>query len=149
MGESAVLKSLLLTLCCLVLLVDQPRAEEGKHYQLLPFSDRAASCHLNQAASSTSCLISEVLVLKPNKEFVICAAFFEISERRLKFSSGTQAPSCKDIHCSRCDLIPPIAPTDNRLELYRPVGILHSPAADAAIYWALDEQAGVLTLCAI
>jgi hypothetical protein len=46
-------------------------------------------------------------------------------------------------------LIPPISPTDNRLDLYRPIGILHSPAADAATYWAINEQTGVLTVCAI
>jgi hypothetical protein len=142
------LKKLLLALCCLFLFFGQPRAEEAKHYQLLPFSDRAASCHVNQAATSTSCMISEVLVLKPTNEFAICSAFFEIHERMLKFSSSP-ATSCKPIHCSTCDLIPPISPTDNRLELYRPVGILHSPAADAATYWAVNEQTGVLTVCGI
>jgi hypothetical protein len=140
-------KNLLLAVCCLFSCVAQASAEDAQYYRLLPFSDKAAECRVNQA--NAGCVISEILVLKPNNEFVLCSATFQVGDRTLKFSSTTPALSCQAIECSTCDLIPPIPPTEPRLELYKARALLRSPTAEAATYWGINGQTGQLTVCAI
>jgi hypothetical protein len=133
--------------CCFFLFVAQAPAEEAKNYQIFPLSDRTTECRTNQTRAS--CVISEVLVLKPNNELAACTASVDIGSRQFQLSAAVPVPSCQPVQCSRCDLIPPISPTENRLELYRTFSYFQPLTIDAAMYWAINQQTGVLTVCAI
>ena len=142
------LKALWLAVCCLLLSVVQTLAEDAKHYQILPFAEKATECHVSEAVNA-SCVTIEVLILKPNNELATCTATFKTSARTFKFSAVTPAPTCTPIRCSTCDLMPPISPTETRLELYRSLSIFRTPTVDSAMYWGVNEQTGLLTVCAI
>jgi hypothetical protein len=148
MGGPALLKRLGLALCGVLLFVTQTPAEEAKNYQILPFFGRTGECRANQTINA-ACVIVEVLILKPNSELAACTASIGTDGRKFQFSAALPPPSCQAIQCSRCDLIPPIAPTENRLEFYSPFSYIHPLTIDAAIYWAINRQTGVLTVCAI
>jgi hypothetical protein len=142
-----VLKRPGLAVCCLFLLVAQALAEEARNYQILPLSDRITQCRTEQAHAN--CVISKILVLKPNSELAACTANVDIGAREFQFSPAVPAPSCQPIQCSRCDLIPSISPTENRLELYRPFSFFQPLTIDGAVYWAINQQTGLLTVCAM
>ena len=136
-----------LAVCSLLLLVGQAIADEVGHYQVLPFAEDATGCRINPT-TYRSCVVSEVMILKPNKEFAICKATFETNGGTFKLSD-TPAPSCQPIYCSNCDQIPPISPTENRVEVYRPFAYFAPLKLNAATYWAINQQTGLLTVCGI
>lgn len=141
------LRKLGVAFCYFFLFIAQAFAEEAKSYQIFPLSDRITECRTDQTRAS--CVISEVLVLKPNNELAACTASVDIGSRQFQLSATVPAPSCQPVQCSRCDLIPPIAPTENRLGLYRPFSFFKPLTLDAAMYWAINQHTGVLTVCAI
>jgi hypothetical protein len=148
MGEPAVLKRLALALTCVLLFVAQTLAQQARSYQILPFADKITECRASTTLN-TACVISEVLVLKPNNEIAACSATIDLDGRKFQFSATLPAPSCLPLQCSKCDLIPPISPTENRLELYRTYAAIKPLTIDAGLYWGINQQTGGLTVCAI
>lgn len=144
----AVLKRLQLALCCFLLLDAQALRVEARDYELLPFFQKITQCQVDQTVHTT-CVITEVLVLKPNDELVACTVTVDIGARAFKFSAALSAPSCQSIQCSRCDLIPSIPPKANRLSLFQSLAYFHPLTIDAVMYWGINEQTGLLTVCAI
>lgn len=140
-------KRLAFAVCCLFLFVARALTAEAGYYRIMPFSETATTCRANTTISP--CAIIQVLVLKPNKEFAACTATFATGAMALKFSAATPGPSCQPIRCSTCDLIPPIPPSENGLQLYRSFSTFFMEQRKAAMYWAINEQTGLLTVCAI
>jgi hypothetical protein len=136
-----------IAVCSLFFLVARAFADEANHYQLLPFVSDATACHVNQT-NYMGCVLEKIIVLKPNNEFAVCTATFETGGGTFKLSD-TPAPSCQPIYCSKCDLIPPISTTENRIVLYRPFAYFAPLKINAATYWAINQQTGTLTVCAI
>jgi hypothetical protein len=143
-----VLKRLEFGVCCFLLLVAQALDVEARDYALLPFFQKITQCQVDQTVHTT-CVITEVLVLKPNDELVACKVTVDIGARTFKFSAALSAPSCQPIQCSGCDLIPPIPPKANRLSLSQTLAYYHPLTIDAVMYWGINEQTGLLTVCAI
>ena len=140
------LKRLVLAVCCLFLFVAHGLAEQAKRYLLMPLSETTSQCNVNP--SINACVMAEALVLKPNNEFAVCTATFDTAGRVFKFSA-TPAPSCRPIQCSTCDLIPPIPSTENGQQFYRSFSHTFPEKLQAAMYWGINEQTGILTVCAI
>jgi hypothetical protein len=143
-----VLKRAAFAVWSIYLLVAHAFGEEAKTYQILPFFEKITQCHEDQT-THTTCVITEVLVVKPNYEIAACTATVDIGGRTFKFSAALPSPSCQPIQCSRCDLIPPIPAKANRLSLSRSLAYFHPLTIDAAMYWGMNEQTGLLTVCAI
>lgn len=141
------LKRLELALCCCFLFVAQALAEEGKNYQIVPLSDKITECTTDQAHAS--CVVSRVLVLKPNDQLAVCTANVDIGSREFQFTPAVPAPSCQPVQCSRCDLIPPISSTENRLGFFRNFSFFKPLTIDAVMYWAINQHTGVVTVCAM
>lgn len=140
------LKRLMFAVCCLLLFVAHGLAAQAKHYWLLPFSEITTQCNVNP--SINACVKVKVLVLKPTNELAECTTTFDTAARVFKFSAATPAPSCQPIQCSTCDLIPPIPPTEHGLQLYRSFSNVFREKIQAAVYWRINEQTGLLTVCA-
>lgn len=140
------LERLLLAVCCVFLFVVPGLAEQAKRYLLFPLSETTSQCNVNP--SINACVTAEALVLKPNNEFAVCTATFDTAGRVFKLSA-TPAPFCRPIQCSTCDLIPPIPQTDNGLQFYRSFSHTFPEKLRAAMYWGINEQTGLLTVCAI
>jgi hypothetical protein len=137
-----------LAVCCLFLFVAHPLAGEQRYYRILPFSESATTCrHANTAISP--CTIIEMLVLKPTNELAKCAATFDTAAMSFKFSEATPNLSCQPIKCSTCDLIPPMPPTETGGHLYRTFSPFFMEQRKAAMYWGINQETGVLTVCAI
>jgi hypothetical protein len=140
------LKRLVLAVSCLFLFVAPGLADQAQRYLLIPLSETTSQCNVNP--SINACVMAEALVLKPNNEFVVCTATFDTAGRVFRFSA-TSAPSCWPIQCSTCDLIPPIPPTENGQQFSRSFSHTFPEKLQAAMYWGINEQTGILTVCAI
>jgi hypothetical protein len=119
---------------------------QTQRYLLIPLSETTSQCNLK--VSINACVTAEALVLKPNNEFAVCTATFDTAGRVFRFSA-TSAPSCGNLQCSTCNLIPPIPPTENGQQFSRSFSHTFPEKMQAAMYWGINEQTGVLTVCAI
>jgi hypothetical protein len=141
-------KRLVLAAVCLFLFVAHGFAQQPGRYLIIPFSETTSQCNANPSVNT--CVVIEALVLKPNNGFSACTATFDTAGRVFRFSTAPSfAPYCLPIQCSTCDLIPPIPPTENGQQFYRSFSHSFPERVQAATYWGINEQTGILTVCAI